>query len=128
FGFTASPSPGTAIPASFQLCGTNSCSVTQNNITDFTTSYTVSETQASGWTFDNLVCSVSGGLSTTPPSPSGSTVSIAIKEGDNVVCTYTNHRLAATVNVIKHVVNSNGGTKAASDFTMTVTGANPSTA
>ncbi len=121
FDFTASPTP----LSGFTLCGANTCDNTFANITTFQT-YTVTEAVASGWTFDSLSCTVSGGTSTTPPSSSTTTVSISLKEGDNVVCTYTNHRLAATLIVKKHVVIAHGGTKAAGDFTMLVTGTNVS--
>jgi uncharacterized protein involved in tellurium resistance len=70
-------------------------------------------------------------------SPNGGTQSgnattgvltINLNEGENVTCTFTNTRQAATLTVIKHVVNDNGGTATASDFTMTVTGGSPSPA
>jgi hypothetical protein len=121
FPFTASPSP----LINFSLLASTDPAkntVLFPNITNFTT-YTVNETPLPiGWTFDSVTCTVSGGTSTTPPASSTSSVSITLKEGDNVVCTYTNHRLAATLVVKKHVVNDNGGTKSAADFTMNVTG------
>ena len=40
-------------------------------------------------------------------------------------CTITNDDIAPTLTVIKHVINDNGGTKTAADFSMTVTGAAP---
>lgn len=49
--------------------------------------------------------------------------------GDTASCTITNTLKAAPkLTVIKHVVNDNGGTKAAGDFTLTVTGSSPSPA
>ncbi len=49
--------------------------------------------------------------------------------GDTADCTITNTLKAAPkLTVIKHVVNDNGGTKAAADFTLTVTGSSPSPA
>jgi uncharacterized repeat protein (TIGR01451 family) len=49
--------------------------------------------------------------------------------GDTASCTITNTLKAAPkLTVIKHVVNDNGGTKHASDFTLTVSGTSPSRA
>jgi uncharacterized repeat protein (TIGR01451 family) len=49
--------------------------------------------------------------------------------GDTADCTITNTLKAAPkLTVIKHVVNDNGGTKAAADFTLTVSGTSPSPA
>jgi uncharacterized repeat protein (TIGR01451 family) len=49
--------------------------------------------------------------------------------GDTARCTITNTLKAApTLTVIKHVVNDNGGTKTAGNFTLTVTGSSPSPA
>jgi hypothetical protein len=43
-------------------------------------------------------------------------------------CTITNDEVAATLIVVKHVINDNGGTAVASNFTMTVTATNPNPA
>src|SRR5205823_1654142 len=49
--------------------------------------------------------------------------------GDTARCTITNTLKAAPqLTVIKHVVNDNGGTKHAADFTLTVSGTSPSPA
>ena len=49
--------------------------------------------------------------------------------GDTASCTITNTLKAAPkLTVIKHVVNDNGGTKAAADFTLTAAGSSPSPA
>jgi uncharacterized repeat protein (TIGR01451 family) len=49
--------------------------------------------------------------------------------GDTAACTITNTLKAAPkLTVIKHVVNDEGGTKSAGDFTLTVSGASPSPA
>src|SRR5205814_6816245 len=44
--------------------------------------------------------------------------------GETKTCTITNDDQAATLTVIKHVINNDGGLKNASDFTMNVTGSN----
>lgn len=117
FSFTGSPSPLT----NFTLVddGTSANTKLFGNITNFTT-YTVNETPLpSGWAFDAINCTVtsSNGGST---STSGSTLTILLKEGENYTCTYTNHQQAGTLTVIKHVVNDNGGTAVASDFSLHV--------
>src|SRR5205823_2599311 len=45
-----------------------------------------------------------------------------LANGQTKTCTVTNDDNAATLIVIKHVINDNGGTAAAGDFTMNVTG------
>ena len=50
--------------------------------------------------------------------------SVTVTAGGSVSCTITNDDQAATLIVIKHVINDNGGSKVAGDFTMNVTGTN----
>ncbi len=52
--------------------------------------------------------------------------SVTLNEGETVTCTITNDDQPAHLTVIKHVINDNGGTKVAGDFTMNVTGTNVS--
>lgn len=85
FPFTASPSP----LSNFSLVddGTSANTKLFNNITNFT-NYTVTETVPDGWTLDGISCTVTspnGGSQT----PSGSTVTINLKEGEDVTCTFT---------------------------------------
>ena len=47
---------------------------------------------------------------------------ITLNEGENITCTITNDDIPAHLIVIKHVINNNGGTKTASDFSMTIGG------
>jgi len=54
--------------------------------------------------------------------------SITLLPGDNKTCTITNDDQAATLIVKKHVVNDNGGSKTAADFTLAVTGGSASPA
>jgi hypothetical protein len=56
----------------------------------------------------------------------GTTCSGTIALGESKTCTISNDDQAAQLTVIKHVINNNGGSKTAADFTMTVTGALPS--
>jgi Prealbumin-like fold domain len=124
FSFTGSPSPLT----NFSLVddGTSANTKLFGNIIDFQT-YNVSETVPTGWSNTAITCSVTSpnGGSQTVSIPS---VAINLKEGENVTCTYTDVLQRVTLHVIKHVINDNGGTKTASDFTMSVTGGNPSPA
>jgi hypothetical protein len=54
--------------------------------------------------------------------------SVVVVSGATKTCTITNDDQAATLTVIKHVINDNGGTKVASNFAITVTGNSPSPA
>src|SRR5205823_2906224 len=54
----------------------------------------------------------------------GADCSGTIANGETKTCTITNDDQAATLTVIKHVVNDNGGTKVAADFTMNVSATN----
>lgn len=116
FPFTASPSP----LSNFSLIddGTSANTQTFSGIVDFQ-AYIVAESTPATWTLNSVVCSVTSanGGSQTVVSPS---VEIDLKEGENITCTFTNEQQAAHLIVIKHVINDNGGTASASDFTMTI--------
>jgi hypothetical protein len=62
------------------------------------------------------------GYSTTTSGECSGTIS----NGETKTCTITNNDVPGTLIVKKHVVNDNGGTKSAADFTMKVTGGSPS--
>ena len=112
FPFTASPAPLT----NFALVDDNTATNTKvfSNITNFTT-YTVDENPPAGWNLTSITCSVTSdnGGSATSSVLTGITT-FNLKEGENRTCTVTNDDQAANLNVIKHVVNDNGGTKTAS--------------
>jgi hypothetical protein len=70
-----------------------------------------------------------GAYSVTETLPAGyerigvwPTCSGTIQPGQHKTCVITNSDVPATLTVIKHVVNNNGGTKTAPDFTMTISG------
>jgi uncharacterized repeat protein (TIGR01451 family) len=73
-----------------------------------------------------------GSYAVTETGPSGYTRSDSadcsgtIALGETKTCTVTNDDQAATLTVIKHVVNDNGGTAVAADFTLDSGGANDS--
>ncbi len=81
--------------------------------------YTLAESGGpSGYTASSWVCV--GGTQV------GSTIAVAL--GESATCTITNNDNAPRLIVIKHVINDNGGTAVAADFTMNVTGSSPSPA
>ncbi len=75
-----------------------------------------------------------GAFSVGESGPSGYAASLSadcsgsIAVGQTKTCTVTNDDQGATLIVIKHVINDNGGTAGAGDFTMSVTATNPSPA
>jgi len=83
----------------------------QNDLTVNAGTYSVVEDAVSGYTttYDNCTA-------------------VVIPNGGTATCTITNDDQVGTLMVIKHVVNSNGGTKEADDFNITVTGGSPSPA
>ena len=108
FGYTASPTP----LANFNITTVNGTGEQDfNNIIDFKT-YTVTENSPPAhWAFDSLNCTVqspNGGTQTI----NGMTAAIALKEGEEVTCTYANH----------HVVNSPTITTLLSSSSITVGG------
>jgi Prealbumin-like fold domain len=80
--------------------------------------YTLSESAGpSGYTAGSWSCT--GGTFTAPDQ-------IAVANGESASCDITNSDVSPQLIVIKHVINDNGGTKVAADFTMNVTATNPS--
>jgi Prealbumin-like fold domain len=105
--FNMSVTGGSPSPATFAGAESPGTSVT----IAANTAYSVGETGPSGYTrSDSPACASATGIA----------------PGGTATCTVTNDDQAATLTVIKHVINNNGGTKAASDFTMSVTGGSPS--
>jgi uncharacterized repeat protein (TIGR01451 family) len=84
--------------------------------------YHVSETVTNANDYTTaLSCSDNGGTAFDP-----GTGNIPVSANHNVVCTFTNTLKPISLTVIKHVINDNGGSKTAADFTMHVTNsANP---
>jgi hypothetical protein len=129
FSYTAT---GGLSPSSFSLDDDSDPTLSNTRqysmITTFT-GYSFTEAAVSGWTlsFGSPPCTVTsanGGTQLT----SGSTLTVNLTEGENVTCTFTNTRQPGHLIVIKHVINDNGGTATAANFTMTVTGNSPSPA
>lgn len=83
--------------------------------------HTFSETAGAGTNLSNYTTSFGCGPAADDirMGANGSTGSIVIRPGDALFCTFTNTRKMGTVKVIKQVVNDNGGTKTAANFTFT---------
>lgn len=106
FSFTASPAP----LAGFTLTddGTSANTKVFANITNFTT-YSVTETVPVGWNASpGVTCSVtsSNGGSQTVASP---LVTINLKEGENVTCTYTNTHETGSLVITKSFTAGTSG-------------------
>ncbi|HEU4868067.1 MAG TPA: hypothetical protein VFV09_10090 [Actinomycetota bacterium] len=125
FSFTTT---GTGL-SSFSLDddGDGTLSNTKSFVNLLPGSYSVTETAAAGYDLTSLSCTASAGSSGTRDGAT-SKVDIQITAGSVVDCTYVNTAQPAHLNVIKHVVNDNGGDAAASAFAIEVDagGATPS--
>ena len=100
---------------------TNNGTITLNNVLPGT--YNVTESAKTGWDLTGLTCDDTN--STGDVGARKATFNVTA--GETVTCTFTNSK-KARITVMKYVVNDNGGTKVASNFTMNVTGVNPSQA
>jgi len=95
---------------------------TQNQQNVSPGSYSVTETVPSGWGNTALTCTASGTGSSATPNLASHSVAITIGSsgGATIDCIYTNTLQQGTLIVKKVVVNDNGGTKTASDFSFSV--------
>ncbi|MEO6651372.1 MAG: hypothetical protein ABIP17_01785 [Ilumatobacteraceae bacterium] len=75
-------------------------------------SYDLSESGPRGYTQTSLTCSNS----------TGQVTSVTIGLGETVTCTFVNDDDAPSLTLVKNVVNNNGGTAVAADFTLTAAG------
>ncbi|MGH2690079.1 MAG: prealbumin-like fold domain-containing protein [Actinomycetota bacterium] len=91
-------------------------------------SYAVTEAATQGWDLTGLACTATGGGSGSQSQTDALRADITVVGGGTVDCTFTNTRQQAYVNVVKHVVNDDGGTAVAGDFTISVNdpGSDPS--
>jgi len=94
---------------------------TVNSDADFDAGeYTLSESEVAGYEVKtDWACT--GDVTNT-----GSTITLGL--GESATCTIVNTDIPPQLTVIKHVINDDGGTAVASDFTMNVTANNPSQA
>ncbi len=108
---------GTAVPSDFTLSANGPTPISGTSPVSSNVnagSYTLSETNLPGYTAGSWSCQF-GGTFTAPNT-------IALKVGQSATCTITNDDQPATLIVKKVVVNDNGGTKTASDFSFQVNG------
>ncbi|MDQ3123409.1 MAG: hypothetical protein M3Q14_01865 [bacterium] len=95
---------------------TNSTKLNTKVFTDLETGrYTVTETATTGWTLDDIDC-------TDNSTPSGSSVTVSLAEGEDVTCTFTNVENVVvpdtgTITIIKDAVPNDE-----QDFGFTTTG------
>jgi hypothetical protein len=98
---------------------TNNGTITLNGVLPGT--YNVTESAKTGWDLTNITCD-----DTNSTSDLGTRkATFNVTAGETITCTFTNSKRPRLF-ISKHVTNDNGGTKQASNFTMTVTGTNPS--
>lgn len=109
FDFTATG--GNGLPSNFSITTVNNTGTSTTYVLSKTGTYSVAETVPSGWSLTGATCS------------DGSPVSaIGIDANENVVCTFTNSPAQATLTLVKNVINNNGGTAQATDWTLSATG------
>ena len=80
--------------------------------------YSVTESATSQWNLTDLVCdddNSTGNIGTR-------TATINVESFETVKCTFTNTLQEGNLIVVKHIVNDNGGTASADDFTMSING------
>ena len=92
-------------------------------------SYTSAESDptAAGFVLTSITCDDGSSLTPSSGDVATRTATFNLDPGETVKCTFTNAKRPQLI-VIKHVVNDDGGTAVAGDFTMTVIGSNPSPA
>ena len=78
--------------------------------------YALSETNLAGYTAGDYRCVVNGAAAVSGNS-------LTLVDGDTAVCTVTNDDQPAVLTLAKQVINDNGGTAVAGDFTLTAVGA-----
>jgi len=122
FTFTTT---GAGLPASFNLDDDSNGALPNNRtfVNLIPGSYSVTETADSNYNLSGISCDGTGQrVGTTAQA------AITITAGNTVDCKWTNTAKPSHLNVIKHVVNDNGGEATAGDFSMHVSGASPSPA
>jgi uncharacterized repeat protein (TIGR01451 family)/LPXTG-motif cell wall-anchored protein len=98
---------GTAAPGDFTLVAAGYDSVSPDAGT-----YDLSESGPAGYTQVSLYCDNS----------TGQVTSVTLALGEDVTCTFVNDDDAPSLTLVKEVINDNGGTAEAGDWTLTATG------
>ncbi len=101
--------------ASGQTAGNLALGTNNGNAT-----YTITEIGPSNWVLDSVTgpCTITGDLTATV---------VLTSTTPDVTCTFVNRQQTGTLQVVKNVINDNGGTLEADDFTFSVDG-NPAVA
>jgi uncharacterized protein YegL len=81
--------------------------------------YSVNETQQQGYTLLDAKCT---GATVNGAMAGNAVTGIQIATNNIVSCTFINARTNGTINVVKNLDNSDGGTKQKSDFSFTING------
>ena len=118
-------SSGNALASQFDLKvndGTGAVTLTQNTPHDLmaNTPYALTEDGPSNYALDSLVCK--DGAGATIAGVDAQNNSIALDEGADVTCTFTNSEQQATLRLVKTIDNGDGGTATFSDFQAKVDG------
>ena len=86
-----------------------------------TTTLDLSEAVPAGWKLDSASCAIQTAAPTATGTSTGTGIdNLEIRSGLETICTFNDSLAQGTLRVIKQVVNDNGGTKAAADFTLHV--------
>lgn len=115
-----------------KVVNTNGGTLKSSDFTMSVTGTSVSPTTFSGDENGTTVVLNEGNFSVDEKGPSGyegkfsEDCSGYISVGETKTCTVTNGDLPGTLVIKKHVINDNGGTKTADDFTLNVSGSNVS--
>jgi len=97
------------------------------SVTGQSTDYTVGETAGTGTNLSNYTTSIvckdlNGTGSIVAQATNAGPLTVTLHDNDDIVCTITNTQQNGTLIVKKVVVNDNGGTKVASDFSFQING------
>jgi len=128
------PSPSTVIVIK-HVVNNNGATATAANFTMTVTGSSPSPASFAGAESPGTTVTLNAGsYSVSESGPGGYAASFSadctgsIASGETKTCTVTDDDIQPKLIVINHVINNNGGTATAANFTMTVTGSNPSPA
>jgi hypothetical protein len=121
FNFTVSPAPVSPQPSTYKITGSGQ---TGNIGIAITNGGSVTESVPSDWNLTTASCVKADGTTFTGTfdSANNRVTGIAIESGKLTTCTFTDRLKNGTLVVKKVVVNDNGGTKKATDFSFSVSG------
>jgi hypothetical protein len=124
FSFALDPAPPSPGTATYSLTPTTGSADTGSIVYPIGTVTSVTETVPPGWTLSTGSCTVEGDGSTgTFDSANHKITGIQISSGKITACTFTNAPIPPKLHLRKTVTTDNGGTAAATAWTLTATGA-----